>query len=223
MQYRHEVKLPINSLDVIVLRQRLKAILKPDSHAKDGSYSVRSLYFDDPDDSALKDKLDGVAVREKYRIRMYNYDESFIRLERKFKSNGVGFKNSAQLTKEQTLKILQGDILFLADSDNEVMNDFYKKLIYKHLRPKVLVDYKREPYVFTAGNVRVTIDSDIRTSLNCIDFFSKDTVSLKVQSEESVLEIKWDNYLPDIVKAAVTTGSLYQTAFSKYAMCRMYE
>ena len=90
MQYRHEVKHEISNLDMLILRQRLRAVMKPDSHAKDGQYEIRSLYFDNMDDKALREKLDGVSVREKYRIRMYNNDPSVIRLERKFKHGGLG-------------------------------------------------------------------------------------------------------------------------------------
>ena len=219
---RHEIKHEINVADMYVIRQRLKSVMKADSHAENGKYLVRSLYFDDPFDSALMSKISGDKVREKYRIRMYNFSSSFIRLERKFKNGGLGKKDSALLTKEQTLKIINSDIDWMKDSDNEVILNFYGKLKNKLLKPKVIVDYIREPFVFPAGNVRVTLDYDIRTCLESKDFFNENCVSIPVKENSIILEVKWDAFLPDIVRDAVGLSSRRAGAYSKYAASRMY-
>ena len=197
--------------------------MKPDSHAQDGKYHIRSLYFDNIDDKALREKLDGVNVREKYRIRLYNHDHSFIRLERKFKHGGLGYKSSAPLTKEEAEAIANGDVAWMAQSDNEVILDFYAKIRNQGLRPSVIVDYTREPFVYSAGNVRVTLDYDIRTSLRCTDFLNPDCITIPIKDSSSILEVKWDNYLPDVIRNAIQLDSRHSTAFSKYAACRMYE
>ena len=121
MQFRHEVKHEINCYDMLILRQRLRAVMKPDGNAADGRYEIRSLYFDNLDDKALKEKLNGVNVREKYRIRMYNHDTSMIRLERKCKHGSLGYKESAALTVEQTQAIINGDVSWMAESKDERM------------------------------------------------------------------------------------------------------
>lgn len=117
MQFRHEVKQEISNLDMLVLRQRLRTVMTPDSHARNGQYEIRSLYFDNFDDKALREKLDGVRIREKYRIRLYNHDTSVIHLERKFKNGGLGYKTAASLTPEQAQRIADGDIQWKCKSD----------------------------------------------------------------------------------------------------------
>ena len=223
MQFRHEVKYEINGLDMMIIRQRLKNIMQPDIHSVNGAYKIRSLYFDNYNDKALLEKINGVNTREKYRIRMYNNDTSLIRLERKFKTNGLGYKNTALLTKEQAKDIINGDILFLRDSESEVLNDFYRKLITENLKPKVIVDYTREPFVYPAGNVRVTLDYNIRTGLCCTDFLNPDCITVPIRETVNLIEIKWDNFLPDAVKAAIAVENRQSGAFSKYAACRMYD
>ena len=140
MQFRHEVKHEISASDLMVLRQRLRAVMKPDKHAVNGRYAIRSLYFDNLDDKALREKLDGVDIREKYRIRLYNNDPSTIRLERKFKQGGLGCKTFAGLTPEQAQAIVNGDIEWMSHSADEVILGFYTRIKNEGLKPKVIVD-----------------------------------------------------------------------------------
>ena len=223
MQFRHEIKHEISNLDMLILRQRLRAVMMPDSHAKGGRYEIRSLYFDNQDDKALREKLDGVSIREKYRIRLYNNDPSVIHLERKFKRGGLGYKDSALLTQEQARQIAGGEIRWMADSTDEVILGFYIRLRNEGLGAKVIVDYTREPFVFGPGNVRVTLDYNIRTALRCTDFLNPDCVTIPVPESPCILEVKWDNYLPDVIRDMVQLGDRHSTAFSKYAACRMYD
>lgn len=223
MQFRHEVKHEISKLDMLILRQRLRAVMKPDPHAVDGKYEIRSLYFDDLDDKALREKLDGVSIREKYRIRLYNHNASVIHLERKFKQGGLGYKDSALLTAPQAQAVAKGDISWLADSGDPVLLRFYTRLRTEGLAPRVIVDYTREPFVFGPGNVRVTLDYNIRTGLSCTDFLSADCVTIPVQGDPCILEVKWDNYLPDVIRDAVQLEDRHSTAYSKYAACRMFD
>lgn len=223
MQFRHEVKHMISNLDMLILRQRLSAVMIPDSHTKDGRYEIRSLYFDNPDDRALREKLDGVSIREKYRIRLYNNDPSVIHLERKFKHGGLGCKDSTLLTPEQARQIVDGDIRWMGGSSDEVILGFYSRIRNEGLGAKVIVDYTREPFVFGPGNVRVTLDYNIRTALRSTDFLNSNCITVPVPDSPCILEVKWDNFLPDVVRNMVQLGDRYSTAFSKYAACRMYD
>lgn len=223
MQLRHEVKHEISHLDLLILRQRLRAVMTPDSHTIDGRYEIRSLYFDNLDDKALREKLDGVNIREKYRIRLYNHDPSVIHLERKFKHNGLGYKETAALDPEQARAIVRGDTGWMENSSDQVIRGFYARIRNKGLAPKVIVDYTREPFVFGPGNVRVTLDYQIRTALRCTDFLNPDCVTVPVPGSPCILEVKWDNYLPDVIRDAVQLGDRHSTAYSKYAACRMYD
>lgn len=223
MQFRHEVKHEISNLDMLILRQRLNVIMTPDNHAVNGQYKIRSLYFDNLNDKALRENLDGVNIREKYRIRLYNNDPSVIHLERKFKHGGLGFKDSAILTMEQAMAIANGDIHWMSASTDEVILGFYSRICSEGLSARVIVDYTREPFVFSAGNVRVTLDYDIRTGLRCTDFLNPDCPTVPIQGSPCILEVKWDNYLPDIIRDAVQLTGRRSAAFSKYVACRMYD
>ena len=140
MQFRHEVKHEITHHDMLILRQRLRAVMQPDSHAVNGRYEIRSLYFDNLDDKALREKLDGINVREKYRIRFYNNDLSDIHLERKFKHGDLGYKETAVLTAEQARSIAGGDVEWMRSSTNEVILGFYTRIRNEGLKARVIVD-----------------------------------------------------------------------------------
>lgn len=223
MQFRHEVKHEISNHDMLILRQRLRAVMKPDSHAVNGRYEIRSLYLDNLDDKALREKLDGVNIREKYRIRLYNNDLSIIRLERKFKHGGLGYKTSANLTPEQAKAIAGGNVEWMRTDTNEVIRAFYTRIRNEGLRAKVIVDYIREPFVFAPGNVRVTLDYEIRTSMSCTDFLNPHCVTVPIMDSPCILEVKWDSFLPDVIRDAVQLDDRHSAAFSKYAASRMYD
>ena len=223
MQYRHEVKHEINPHDLLILRQRLRALLQPDPHALSGRYEIRSLYFDNLDDKALREKVDGVNIREKYRIRLYNNDPSFILLERKFKHGSLGNKTNARLTPEEALSIANGDVEWMSRSQNDVLLSFYTRVKNEGLKAKVIVDYTREPFVYAPGNVRVTLDYNIRTGLSCTDLLNPACVTVPVTDNPCILEVKWDNFLPDVIRDAVQLEGRRSGAFSKYAASRMFD
>lgn len=221
MQFRHETKQEISLSDMLILRQRLKAAAKPDPHAKQGKYFIRSLYFDNISDKALREKLNGVNAREKFRIRCYNNDTSFIRLEKKSKINGMCSKESAVLTSTQADNIISGNIDFMPESGEPLIAELYAKMKTQGLKPKTIVDYTREPFIYPAGNVRVTLDYDIRTGLSRTSLFDPHCVTVPA-SDAVILEVKWDNFLPDIIRDLVQLEGRRTTAFSKYAACRIY-
>ena len=221
-QYRHEWKHELNYLDLLSIRARLRAVMEPDPHAADGRYFIRSLYFDNGNDKALREKIDGVNMREKFRIRYYNGDSSLIHLEKKSKVNGLGAKFSAPLTAEEARKIVHGDIDWMLGSPHPLVRELYCKMRYQGLRPKTIVDYTREPFVYGPGNVRVTFDYDIRTGLGCTDFLDPDCVTVPAGDAPILMEVKWDGFLPDIIRDAVQMPGRHAAAFSKYAQCRIY-
>lgn len=222
MLYRHEYKHEISYMDMLVIRSRMSVVAKYDEHAKDGKYLIRSLYFDNLSDKVLREKIDGVNSREKFRIRYYNNDTSAIKLEKKSKINGLCLKESAVLTKEQAQDIIDGNLEWMLECKEKLVCELYSKMMGQGIRPKTIVDYIREPFVFAPGNVRVTIDYDIRTGLDCVDFLNSDCVMVPVGERPIILEVKWDEYLPDIIRDAVLLSDCRTGSFSKYAVCRMY-
>ena len=221
--YRHEWKIELSQPDLLVLRQRLRCVLKPDPHAVNGQYLIRSLYFDTPEDKALREKLDGVSRREKFRIRYYNGDLSCIHLEKKSKIAGLGRKDTAVLTPEQAQSIVDGDLSWMAGSEAPLIVELYSKMRAQRLRPKTIVDYTREPFVYSPGNVRVTLDYNIRTGLSGTDFLNANCPTIPVPENPAILEVKWDAFLPDTVRDLVQLPGRRSSAFSKYAACRSYD
>ena len=222
MDFRHEWKHEISRSDLIAIRQRLRAVARVDENAVDGQYHIRSLYFDTPSDKALREKLDGINRREKFRIRYYNHDPSLIHLEKKSKWNGLGNKQVVELSQEEAQAIADGNPAWMRECDRPLVQELYVKMTLEGLRPKTIVDYVREPFVYAPGNVRVTLDYDIRTGLTCTDFLNPDCAMIPAGDAPIILEVKWDAFLPGIIRDAVQLTGRHAAAFSKYAACRMY-
>ena len=221
--WRNELKHVITPSDKAAICQSLRAVASPDPHAgPDGRYHIRSLYFDNIRDQALREKTDGVNEREKFRIRLYNGDPRTLRLEKKVKRNGLGYKVAAPLTEEETRRIISGDILWMRESRRALVVELYSRMRSQGLRPATIVDYDRTPFTYAPGHVRVTVDENIRTGLRCTDILNPDCVTVPAGEPLILLEVKWDEYLPDIIRRAVQVKGRRAAAFSKYQRCRIY-
>ncbi|MPN22527.1 hypothetical protein SDC9_169910 [bioreactor metagenome] len=159
-------------------------------------------------------------VREKFRLRLYNANPSFIRLEKKSKRGGICYKESAVVSAEMCKEILEGNYAVLKESADALPLEFYTKLHVQLLRPKNIVDYMREAYIFPAGNVRVTMDYDIRAGLDVKTFLNPRPVTVPVPGA-IILEVKYDAFLPELIRGVVALSSRQQSAFSKYAATRI--
>ena len=223
--YRHELKYQINPADHHALRQRLRTVMKCDPHTgTDGRYTIRSVYFDNYKDKALREKVYGVQKREKFRIRYYNDDFSYITLEKKIKHNDLCMKIDAHLTVEEYRRLLQEPGAWMLKHPQPLVRELYCKMKTQQLRPRVLVSYVREPYIYDAGNVRVTFDSHIRTSLfqrGFSDVALSDICATDTPGD-IILEVKFDAFLPEIIRCLLQSEELRQQAFSKYGSCRRF-
>ena len=223
--YRHELKYQISPADYHALRQRLRTVMKRDLHTgADGLYTIRSVYYDNYRDKALREKADGVQRREKFRIRYYNDDFSFITLEKKIKHNDLCVKIDAPLTAEEYRRLLQAPGPWMLAHPQPLVRELYCKMKTQQLRPRVLVSYVREPYIYPAGNVRVTFDSHIRTSLFQRDFSdgAVSDISAADTPGDIILEVKFDAFLPEVIRCLLQSEELRQQAFSKYGACRRF-
>lgn len=220
MKYRHEYKCPINNIDLHELRARLGRVMKHDKFAKgNGCYTIRSLYFDNYWDKALCEKQDGVNRREKYRMRYYNDDISFIRLEKKSKINGLCLKQSERILADLCEEIIEGKPFKVLDAESEFMREFYAKRFFQLLKPKNIVMYEREAFVYDPGNVRITLDTNIRGSNNVYNFLKPDIPTIHLFGQ-SILEIKWDEFLPQFISDIIQLKNRQILSFSKYAATR---
>ena len=223
-QLRHEWKHQISPPEDLVLSGRLRRLFPHDRHAEaDGSYQVTSLYFDTPYDAALREKLDGVNRREKFRLRYYGEEPAWLKLEKKFKVNGLCGKRSARLSREEGERLLAGELDFLLEREEPLLAELYSKLRGSLLTPRTAVCYDREAFSYAPGNVRVTLDRNLRTGLSALDFFHPERFSLKPLPGLTVLEVKYDAFLPDLVRLAVQIPDRRAGACSKYALCRRFD
>ncbi|GAA0116751.1 MULTISPECIES: polyphosphate polymerase domain-containing protein [Clostridium] len=223
-KFRHELKHYINMSDYMAIKNRLTQIMRLDKNAnQNNEYKIRSLYFDNLNDKALMEKINGINRREKFRIRFYNDDYSFIKLEKKSKINGLCGKDSAKITKEQCEKIIEGDIEFLKHSNIPLFVELYAKMKGDLLKPKTIVDYTREAYIYPTGNVRITFDKDIRTGIHSKSIFDANVPTISsIDNTFVVLEVKYDEFLPEIIQHIIQTNDRRATAISKYAASRIY-
>lgn len=219
--YRNEWKYLISEPEYAAVRLRASEILKPDPNGRGGSYMIRSLYFDDYWDSALEEKDMGVCFRKKYRIRVYNCSDSRIRLERKMKAGNYIHKDSAPLSREEAEMLIQGDGEFLLHNKFPLCREFYVEHMCHVMRPKVIVDYERDAFILDEGTVRVTFDQHVRAAVLATDLFDSELPCLEVLKPGTlVMEVKFTEFLPRLVRDLIPPGAAEFTALSKYVLCR---
>ncbi|MCQ2015926.1 polyphosphate polymerase domain-containing protein [Clostridium butyricum] len=223
-KFRHELKHYINYSDYLAIKSRIRTIMHIDRNANSNNeYRIRSLYFDNVYDKALMEKVIGIPKRDKFRIRFYNDNHDFIRLEKKSKIRGLCLKDSERITKEEYLKIINGDIEFLKESGKKLFIDLYTQMKGNLLKPKTIVDYTREAYIYPIGNVRITFDKSIRTGLNCINMFDDNLPTIEtVDHKFIVLEVKFDEFMPQVIHDIVQVNERRATSVSKYEAARIY-
>lgn len=219
-RYRNEWKYLIDTAQKELLCKRLSPFLQLDKHAKNGGYMIRSLYFDDYYNSAYEEKDAGVLKRKKYRIRIYNCSDSSIKLERKKKFGSYIYKEAASLTRDEVYKILDGDYEFLLSSDKSLLKEFYVECVSNVMRPRVIVDYDREPWIADEGTVRITFDMDVRAAVGTYDIFDSTLPTLPVlEPGKCVMEVKFTEFLPQAVREILPDRASEFTAVSKYVLC----
>lgn len=195
-----------------------------DEHAgHSGEYHIRSLYFDDIDNTALHEKLGGIGDRRKYRIRIYNKQDSLIHFEKKIKKGDYIAKIKEPITRNMVDSIIAGNIEVLNVPDKPLLLELYHEMRHRLLGPRVIVDYIREPFVCRNGNVRITFDKELRTGLHAVDLFDKKLqVVPAIDDNLIILEVKYDEYIPEYLRAALQLEGLTQQSASKYVICRKY-
>ena len=219
-RFRNEWKYLISEPERVVLNQRFRCVLKQDPNAGAEGYMIRSLYFDDYWNSALEEKEAGILMRKKYRIRIYNYSDQIIRLERKKKFGSYIYKEEAPLTRQEAEWILEGKYEFMLQHAHSLVREFYIECVSNMMRPRVIVDYEREPWILDEGTVRVTMDQNVRAALGSFDIFDRSLPTLPVlEPGKLVMEVKFTEFLPQIVRSLIPPSASEFTAVSKYVLC----
>ena len=218
--YRNEWKYVISRKEAELLKRRLRPLLHLDPHASQDGYEIRSLYFDDYKNTAYVQKLMGVYARKKWRIRIYNYSDKKISLERKKKSGSYIFKESVDISRQEFDSIMDGDYGFLLKRKENLCGEFYAECVMNLLRPKVIVDYVRLPLILDEGTVRITFDSEVAAAVGGFDIFDETLPKLPaIEPDVEVLEVKYTEFLPQIIKEVLPLDGEEFVAFSKYVSC----
>lgn len=220
--YRNELKYIINSGTAHIISKRMEQICSYDKNADHrGFYRVSSLYFDDFSNSALNDNVIGQIARKKYRIRIYDGRDDFIRLEKKTKHNKVGVKEAVVITRKQYDNIIKGEYESFKEADSTLLRGFYMEAMSRRLRPKVIVDYNRQVFAYDYGTVRITLDYSVKYAVNSIDLFKKDQIyAPAIRKDQIIMEVKYTGFLPGHIRDMIQQSFSNQQSVSKYTLCR---
>lgn len=225
---RHELKYLLLPWQVDVLRRNLTPLLSLDSNAKKhgGEYQIRSLYFDTVFDDALYEKMSGVANRQKYRMRIYNYSDKEIFMECKSKFGDLISKRSVMIPRELADQLIACDPTGLESTPSGLLRDVYREMRTRLLHPVVIVDYAREAYLHPAETVRITFDKNLHTGLGSTDIFNPYLPTISPFDQDyTVLEVKYDRVLPPYIADVLAWAApeACRSALSKYTWCRRFE
>lgn len=224
MDYRHELKFLVSDAELELIRYRLKPLMRQDVHQKEGGYKVRSLYFDDFYDSCMQENENGIDNRKKYRIRIYDGDDTVIKLEKKIKYRGMTRKISGTISREECLSYISGKAPGLKPEGTELEKELYAEMKIQDMHPVTIVEYERTAFVEPMGNVRITFDRNISGSEHLKQFLDKKIVAVPLLPKgQHVLEVKYDELLPEYIAQVLEVGTLLRTAFSKYYYARNYK
>lgn len=213
---RHELKYLVCEPSARILKSVLSASLRFDPHYPNGTYSVCSLYFDDLSRSAYTEKTDGAPEREKFRIRLYDSDDSYIVLEKKYKKNDLVDKRSFLLDRAAANALIGGEYI---EGNDSLLKEFISKRTSEGLCPSMVVKYERTAFVFPFENTRITIDESVRFSQNAASLFDPDASFIPLPNEaKTIVEIKYDNAFPSFLVPILSSVPTERTAFSKYAL-----
>ncbi|MFA9375951.1 MAG: polyphosphate polymerase domain-containing protein [Lachnotalea sp.] len=225
VKYRHEMKYICNEMELAVIAGRINPLIGLDKHVTEsGMYNIRSLYFDDYYKTCFQENEAGTDPREKFRIRIYNGRSEKISLELKKKEKGKTLKQSCMLTLEQCKQLMEGRPLPTSSKYPEVLQKLNFLMKTRFMKPSIIVDYDRTPYICREGNVRITMDRNISSSTKLKNFLNPYISKRPIMpSGQHILEVKYDEFIPDYLATNMEVGTLRQTAFSKFYLCSIFQ
>lgn len=214
--FRNELKYKISDNDFFLIKHNLSNLIKKDPNCKGNYYTISSIYFDDYKRTSYNQVKNGISNRWKYRIRFYNYDDSYINLEKKHKINGLTNKTSVRINRNILNNILNNKIK-IEEKNDKLLNEFIAKIKKDLLRPIICIEYDRIPYIYKLGNVRITLDYNIRYINKYDDLFNSEKRVYYLK--EKILEVKYNDLIPDFIRYRLELNHLEQISFSKFNNC----
>lgn len=219
---RKEIKYVIPTEKAIAIRSRLDKILPKDEHCTSGFYSVRSLYFESVNDTDFSEKVDGIDIRKKVRLRIYNGDDSLCKLEIKQKNGDLQRKHSFTISTDDARELSRGNYGMLRNyfHDTQTSIDVYAIMSQGCYRPVVQIEYDRIAYRYPMYDTRITLDMNTRSSETNMDIFSSEIRYTPIMRESTVLEIKYSGRLMGFISDILSQYDLTQGSYSKYCAGR---
>ena len=239
--YRKELKYIVGDDVLTDVRNRISGLMRPDSHQKGDHYKIRSIYCDSPGYRCYRENLSGVSTREKYRIRTYDCDDGVINAEIKIRHRETISKMSTRIDKGLFEALISGSVTKATQAlnleidkrgnfkepgaietspDSRTLEKYLARFAAENFRPAVIVDYERSAFVYDTCNVRITFDRNVFASCEFARMFDKNlTGRPALDDNKHILEIKYDDFLPDEIKEVLGGLSLERTSSSKYAKC----
>ena len=220
--FRKEMKYIVTIESFLRIQRLLQSVLQPDEHGVDGAYMVRSQYYDSLTDADLQDNLDGVMEKRKVRIRIYSTDATMAKLEYKCKTGTDGVKLSLNISREEVLQMENGEYGFLLDKKEPLALELYNKMTEQVYMPKTIIEYDRTAYTYPVSDVRVTFDRNLRATVNPYGIFEENPFYLPLLSPDmGILEVKYNDFFPDVLKPMVKSIEDVSESYSKYSNSRI--
>ena len=211
---RKEIKYKLSLVEASLLESILDKILKLDKNSNSyGEYNVKTIYFENYLRETTIDKKRNINNLSKYRIRMYENNPNSIFLERKTNCSGVIKKDSEKVARDFVEDVMNGDLYNVLDKNSLLKTSFYLQMVLKQYRPYIIIEYIRKAYVEEKSNIRITLDRNIKSTMNYNSFF--DSSSCEYMSSSIILEVKYDRYIPDFVKDILKVLDKNQISNSK--------
>lgn len=219
--YRKEIKYVISLEQFARLERQLDAVMQRDRHGENGTYMVRSQYYDSYGDRDLWDNLDGVMEKRKIRVRIYEEDGEYASLEYKCKSGTDGVKYAITISRKEAGLLEQGSFGWLLEREEELAHHLYCKMTQESYHPKTIVEYDRTAFVYPVSDVRITFDHRLRGTANPYGLFGKGQFFAPLLSaDKGILEVKYNTFLPSPIKGIVEQTDSLAEASSKYSQAR---
>lgn len=220
--YRHELKYFTSFTNQKVLSELFRSTLTPDPNGNvDNEYWIRSLYFDTIENDDFYDKEIGLKTRKKIRLRIYDVDQPWVKLEIKNKDEQYMLKETASLNRKETRALIDGDRDFLLGAGNRTRNRAYYFMTRDIYRPAVIIDYEREAYVGSLQDIRITFDKNIRAGYVDFDIFNPHLNMEPVfEYPTMVVEVKYNRFMPTWITDILAAFHCERYAVSKYCLGR---
>lgn len=218
---REEKKYLITYENYVSSNHYFSKVLHEDEHNNENGYLIRSLYFDTLNNDDFNNKIDGLELRRKIRLRVYDLKSDIAYLELKQKQGNYQKKNTLKLSKEEALRLINLDYYVLLEKKNKFADEMFMIMSENHYVPKSINQYRRKAYVANENSIRITFDSDIRATETSFDLFNDNLLLNPVFDQNFVVfEVKYNGFLLSYIKDIINSVDRIQTPVSKYCLGR---